>query len=539
MQITIHLKDNKGFPWIRKDNLYIRGYIFGLDERLYTGTLLTGYFAGIRSYTDFEERIRYANGCFSVVYQDGEDVFLACDYIRSLPLFYNKRGEELVISDDPYYLLENIEKPHVNSISATEFLASGFVTGDETLIDGIQQVQAGEIVRFEKSDILKKFYFSYRTSIATDDEYDESRKKAVDIFNNAFKRFIASLEGRTVVVPLSGGYDSRLIVAMLKKYEYDKVICFTYGRAGNRDTQVSEKVAAKLGFRWIYVEYSSKLIQGYLQDEMFKSYFPYAGKLVSMFFMQEYFAVKYLKEKKLIPEDSIFAPGHSGDFLGGSQIFKHGNLNQFEDIKNIIRRLYRVKYLYKRPAFSDRHKIMDRIGISIEEKFTGNVDYSYSIHEDWDFKEKLAKFNFNSSNTYTYFGYEFRFPYWDTEVINFFRTLPLHMKINKYLYDDILTTDFFEPLNLNFDDELQPTPREIKQQQYKDQIKYRLPDYFNRIFMKKTDALFYNEITKQMVDDLAKKGKKISIHGNFYNSLIIQWYLEKTRDLVDAKGKRK
>jgi asparagine synthase (glutamine-hydrolysing) len=525
----------KGFKWIKSENFYLKGYIFDLNERFYSGIELADYFAGIKSYSDFEERVSYANGCFSVIYQKDEQLFAACDIIRTFPLFYKRYKGKWIISDSAYYLLENYGDDEINDLASVEFLATGYVTGDETLVRGIRQVQAGEIIRFGADELKKRFYFTYRISAASDAEYHELRSAGVEVFNKAFQRFMASLNGRTVVVPLSGGFDSRLIAVMLKKYEYEKVVCLTYGRPGNPEIAISGKVAEILGFQWIYVEYSDELIRNYLNDDVFKDYYKYSGNLVSMFFMQEYFAVKYLKDNQLIPYDSIFAPGHSGDFLGGSQLNKHGNLGISDNIWDLTNNIYFVKYCYLRPKSADKDRILKRIQKSLEEKFTGNPDHSYSIHEDWDFKEKLAKFNFNSSTIYSCFGYEFRFPYWDKEIVNFFKILPLHVKINKYLYDDILCDEFFEPFRLNFDDELQVSEGALKWQRVKDRIKYILPNFFVRLFMAKLDNLYYNEITRVMVNDLALKGKKIQLHGNFFNSLIIQWYMEDTRQRVEGK----
>ncbi len=534
MHSNIFLKNQSGFSWIKTETLCVKGYLFDLHERLYIGVTLTNYFSGIESFYDFEERVRYANGCFSVIYKNGDNFYAACDCIRAFPMFYKKSKEGWIISDSAYELLDKDGKDKLNELASIEFLATGFVTGDETLIKGIRQIQAGEIIDFKAEDIKQKFYYTYRISKVKEIEYEELRIEGIEIFNNAFKRFIASLGGRTVILPLSGGFDSRLIAVILKKYEYKKVICFTYGRLANPEIEVSRKVSEILGFKWIYVEYTDKLIAGFLEDENFKNYYTYAGNLVSMFFMQEYFAVKYLKEKGLIPDDSIFVPGHSGDFLGGSQLFKYGNLSLFENLWDLTNNIFKVKYCYMRPKSKDYDRILRRIQKSIEEKFTGNQALSYSIHEDWDFKEKLAKFNFNSLTTYTFFGYEFRFPFWDKEIINFFKELPLHVKINKYLYNDILCDEFFEPFGLNFETELQPTETALKKQKLKNKIKYFLPDYISRFFMTKQDNLFYNEITQIMVNDLALSGKKIRIHGNLYNSLIIQWYMEDTRMRVEG-----
>jgi len=291
-----------------------------------------------------------------------------------------------------------------------------------------------------------------------------------------------------------------------------------------------------LGFKWICVEYTDELINGYMDDQYFKDYYKYASNLVSMFFLQEYFALRYLKDNQLIPDNSIFAPGHSGDFLGGSQLSKHGNLLETESLKDIAERLLFIKYAYVRPEGEKMEKMLQRIEKSLQEKFTGDSVLAYTIQEDWDYKEKLAKFNANSITTYTFFGYGFRLPYWDRELVEFFRVLPLHMKVNKYLYDDILTTEFFEPEGVNFDEELQASEKILKRQRFKNRIKYFLPQFVQRLFLTRLDNLYYNEITKVLGADMARKGKKIRVYNNSYNSLIIQWYLEELRQLLKSSG---
>jgi len=39
-----------------------------------------------------------------------------------------------------------------------------------------------------------------------------------------------------------------------------------------------------------------------------------------MFFLQEYFAVRYLKQNRLIPDNTVFISGYSGDFIAGSYL---------------------------------------------------------------------------------------------------------------------------------------------------------------------------------------------------------------------------
>jgi asparagine synthase (glutamine-hydrolysing) len=50
------------------------------------------------------------------------------------------------------------------------------------------------------------------------------------------------------------------------------------------------------------------------------------------------------------------------------------------------------------------------------------------------FNERQAKFIINSVRAYEFFGYEWRMPFWDTELINFFLKVPMKYRINQDLY---------------------------------------------------------------------------------------------------------
>jgi len=54
--------------------------------------------------------------------------------------------------------------------------------------------------------------------------------------------------------------------------------------------------------------------------------------------------------------------------------------------------------------------------------------------EFFDFNERQAKFIVNSVRAYEFFGYEWRIPLWDTELIDFFLKVPIKYRISQNLY---------------------------------------------------------------------------------------------------------
>ncbi len=520
----VWLHNNKGFPWFKTEKIRAKGCFFDRAGNLWSGENLPRYFEGIRSSSDFLERVSYANGIFSIVMDlDGERV-AATDPYRSFPLFYTVRKDDRSISDDPYLLSLTKGLTGEDKSALAEFLATGYVTGNYTLTDGIRQIQAGEMIRFNDGEPGTKFYHSYRCQTVREESYPELREEAKKVFALSFPRLIASLEGKTAIVPLSGGYDSRLVASMLKYYGYGKVICFSYGRKNNSDAVIARQVAEKLGFPWIFVEYSKHLIRDFIKTNNFLDFVQYSARMTSMIPIQEYFAVKHLKEENLVPADSVFIPGHYGNFLAGGMLYKYGNLSLEESVSQIAQRILYQKYIYKKPRRREIRIINDRIEKRIQEKFVKDSDLSYSIHEDFDFKERYAKIIANSCSVYTFFGYEFRLPLCDLDMTDFFRRLPLHAKVNKYLYDDILANDIFSRYDINFNHEGKTSEKIIERARRRNRIRTLFPERIRRIMTSGRDRLFMREITSCLREDISQKGMKIKIYGESWNSLIVQWY---------------
>ncbi|MDT8431823.1 MAG: asparagine synthase C-terminal domain-containing protein [Bacteroidales bacterium] len=554
VNIKIILEDCRGFPWYGDDQCRVHGSFFDSDGKYYSGNAMSGYFAAAGTYEAFRTLAAQVNGVFSVVRMNAGECWLATDLVRSLPLFYCRSGTDWVVSDHADLLMEYLDEAAFNETARLEFRGTGYVTGSETLVKGIQQLQAGEVLRLgEKAD--HGFYHTYRTAAGMEISYGQLLKQAEAEMEQTFSRMVQSLEGRAAVVPLSGGFDSRLIAVMLKRHRHRKVVCFTYGRKGNEEAAISERVARELGFPWHFVEYNEQLIAEFIRDPEFNAFYPRASNLTSMFFLQEYFAVKCLRDQGTIPGDAVFIPGHSGDFLGGSQFAKHRLPVEQEAVSTLARRILEVKYHFERYNKSERSLMLKRITDhllqkqvpgqrllpgritdQLQQKQVSGLDSatarSWSVHEDWDLKEKLAKFNVNSNATYTFFGYAFRLPYYDRELVNFFRDVPVAVKRGKSLYDDLLVNEYFIPEGVHFDVELQTPDRAYAMARFRGRIKRLLPQWVLALRRRKSDVLFYREITSQLRQDLVDRGGRPAAYGSRYNKMIIDWYLSTLHEKI-------
>lgn len=434
---------NPYYPWIEihinDTACWLKGNLFHDNKTLREEDvirLFSSFFMG--EHIDHETLKNYLlelNGNFAFVLETSQYIFCTVDRVRSIPLFYAKDKDGAIISDDAHYIREHLNPPFCEENGA-EFLVTGYVTSNETLFDGIFQVQAGEYLIFDKitGNFTNQLYHHFwHRNFFTDSEED-LLNRLDNVFVHIFQRLIESTMGYQIVVPLSGGLDSRIIVAMLKKLGLNDVICFSYGKKGNTEAEISRKVAETLGYTWYFVEYTGKKwYDCYHSDEM-RAYERYAGNLSSLPVIQDFLAVKILKEEGKIPDNAVFIPGHSGDMLAGSWIpsdIKYLPHTADYCITNSLQQnysLWRWNDEKKESVFRERiRKSIGNRSIYDANSLANGVEY-------FNFKERQAKFIVNSVRAYEFLGYEWRLPLWDAELIDFFLKVPISLRLNQIIY---------------------------------------------------------------------------------------------------------
>lgn len=523
--MKIVLNNNKGFSWFHNENIYVKGYFFDKQDTLHQKQNLLYFLTKLKTQKEFLNTLKTLNGIFSIIITIEKTTIIASDTTRSFPLFYNYNSKKIHISDDIQYLKNKLSISKFNKKAEIEYTTSLHTHGKKTLLKDIFQVQSNEYLIIKDDKIIESnFFFSYATTNTNTSDYKTLKEQTQKVIENSFKRCIKSLNNRTVILPLSGGFDSRLIAVMLKKNGYKKVVCYTYGNKNSCEIENSKNTAKALNYKWHFIEYTKEIIEDYIEKSEFKEYAHHIGKYSSTPNLQEYFAIKYIKEQKLCPEDSIFIPGYAGDLLGGSQFLKviPKNLKSSKIIDLILSQ----KFFYNSLSIKDSIHLKKDIYKNLKKiNPTYNNQIASSVFEDYDIKEKIAKYIFNSASFYSFFNYEYRFPFWDLELISFFKSVPEKYKHMKILFDEVLKDSYFKPFNILFENELQPSKKRIYLQKIKNKIKPILPNLLIERLLQKNDWNNYKPITEQMRLSL-KKNNIYSEKKIFnYNEIINQWYL--------------
>jgi asparagine synthase (glutamine-hydrolysing) len=512
--INVQLNYNHGYKWFSHNGIYVKGYVFDEDNVLYKEDKLLNYFENIKTEEEFKDSISNANGIFSVIIKNDDCVMVAVDTVRTFPIFYLKNKNEFVISDDTYYLKENY-RCSIDKATVDEFLTTRYVTGDETLLKNVYQVQSGEYLILSKNKLVNNFYFDYLTHKVSDKSYDNLKLDFLNILRELIERMIILANGRQIVLPLSGGYDSRLIASLLKQANYENVFCFTYGSVDSFEVDISQKVANELGYDWYFIKYDKETVpKNYPQSEEFKKYYKFNSNHVSVFSTQDYFAVKFLHDNKIINTNAIFVPGHSGDFLGGSHLGK----TEIADKDNLI------DVIYKKHCSLNKYSINSILKSKILSLTNGsqiNSKFYYSIDENFNLKERQSKMIVNTNRTYEYFGYQHAIPLWDKELVIFFRQLPLEYKLNSFFFNKVIIEDIFNGMNIGFIKNDSPILKKVV-----NRIKKIIP-----IFIKNTILeLKFNDINKASlrVNPLLNEIDE-NIHFSNSNLIVVKWYIMKVK----------
>jgi hypothetical protein len=159
-------------------------------------------------------------------------------------LFYNL--EARIVSSSFYAICSVLPSLTLSQQSACEYVFNGVVSGNETLFGEVKlaPIQARIVVGPHALEILRPTLPVTRTFTAA--RNDASLRESIALLDRYFGAIARSF-GDRVRCALSGGYDSRLILAYLRRHGM-KPSVYVYGSARERDVLVAQEIARGEGF---------------------------------------------------------------------------------------------------------------------------------------------------------------------------------------------------------------------------------------------------------------------------------------------------
>ncbi|MFC5971895.1 asparagine synthase-related protein [Halomarina salina] len=443
--------------WVRGDDTAVRGTAFADGER-FDAHALHDQFADVTSREEFRQVLTSLQGYYAVVHAVDGTVFAATDHAQSIPLFY--APESGVVSDSARWVRETLDDPTVDAVAEAEYLTATYVTGDETLYPSIRQLQAGELLALDTSGatptVHTERHWTYSPT-ATADDPDATPSERLAAFDDAmvesFERTLAVADGRPVVVPLSGGYDSRLIASMLVRLDYEgDVYTFTYGQPGSPDVRVAEDIAASLGLPWRYVEYTADDWYEWFNGVEREAYYERADNFDAIPNLTGWPAIGELLADGWLPEDALVVPGQTVAGIGGhlpdpllDAVTEDGAVapEAIDPENDAATDAFVESVLDEHYVQWDRTDALDRAFAERIRKVVDGVCQPgdpTSAYAAWEWQERQSKFLCSDGRIYEHWGLDWWLPLWDPGVAAAWGAFPATARADKRRYTEYVET---------------------------------------------------------------------------------------------------
>ena len=401
--------------------------------------------------TEIKNFLKKIDGHFAFIFEKKDKTIFAVDEIASIPLLYSRK-DKIVIGSE-FDQINNLEMIKFNKDSVLSIAMSGYTIGDKTIYEDLNIVSAGHFailnLNSNKFEIKPYHCFSpWNCNLNID--YTSARKELIDLnFKIIKKTYDYSIKhNKKIAVPLSAGYDSRLIVSTLKQLGAKNVITFSYGLKNNFEAVAAKKISNYLGYDWYFVNLNHKKVYRDYQSQNFTKYLNVNNNYFSVLDYKEFTPIKELTNSGLL-DNSIIVNGQAGDYIsGGHTLHKNFQNNKriYTNNKENVFKCIIDKHFSLWSSLKTKEnikKIEDILKIELKKNNLDNDYYfqdnlNYIIIEFLEYYNRQSKHVVSRQRVYEFFKHEWSLPLWDKEYINFWEKIPIQFKVNQSLYIDAL-----------------------------------------------------------------------------------------------------
>jgi asparagine synthase (glutamine-hydrolysing) len=181
----------------------------------------------------------YGRGCvnhlrgmfaFAIWDRNKRNLFLARDRLGIKPLYYRHDGKTLLFGSEIKTILAHPDvKREFNRGTLAEYLAFGYVAGEESMYAGIRKLMPGHILTVDERGELETSSY-WELSIKPDDG-SQSREFYVSRYREQLEECVSShlMSDVPLGVFLSGGLDSSAVAALTTKIRKEPIETFAVG----------------------------------------------------------------------------------------------------------------------------------------------------------------------------------------------------------------------------------------------------------------------------------------------------------------------
>ena len=309
------------------------------------------------------------------------------DYAGTIPVYYSNRKYLSLSNIEPCVMIDT--KTTKNDLSHENiygFMRYMHFIWDETAYKHILTILPDSFYIFNGTNLTietKYLKSVFRTHNYVNLSDTKVSKKLNDLNDELVYESLENFE--QIILPLSSGYDSRMILVALAKREdlKEKLHCFTYGSIGSVEVEAARRLTQELGVKWDFIDLPSQFCKkNYLEDihDVFGSSLHMHGMYQLEFFNE---IIKKIK----INKNACLTSG----FMTGVPAGQHNSLLGIENNENLAinmnkfsqSKIWTDKELNEVPIFINKNyinKANERFRMAFD-RFDGEI-YQKSIMFD-------------------------------------------------------------------------------------------------------------------------------------------------------------
>ena len=455
---TAHIAIEEAFGWCRitqgTATLWMKGYLNGSRFGSAVFAAWTDELIAAMATSDTKRiggLLRLLDGHFALCIAAPAGVLAVVDRVRSIPLAYARERNGLIIDDQALRMRRRLGLgvQDIDPDAALALAMSGFTIGRATLYKRMKQLLPGEFLLCETGRNIPTVcrYALYRPWRCESRRRDVLLNDLADVTLGILEKLARSAAGRQILVPLSAGMDSRLIVSGLAHLGNSNVRCFSYGMKDNYEAAAASKIAAHLGYEWTFVPFTHRYVRAAFLGDSHRQYHEFADNLTATPVEHDFLALLRMDGAEWVDKDAVLVNGQAGDFITGSHIppslsqpllSKHQGERDAAVFGEIV-----LKHYGLWPGLRTRDNLrriktmlwneLQEAGAPIDDPET-----SFALYEFSEFQNRQCKYVVAGQRAYEFFGYEWRLPLWDNDYLDFWERVPLSAKIDRNLFRAML-----------------------------------------------------------------------------------------------------
>jgi len=181
--------------------------------------------------------------CFN---SETKELVLANDRLGFRPLYYTETDDWFAYSGEVKALLAIRDKlPELDEISLRQFFSFDHMLGERTWWKGIELIPPASLWRISANGLTCHQYWTFDDIRSNPQEEADVQVEFSRLWSEDVRRRV---KPGTMPILLSGGQDSRLLVAELRAQGAD-LVAITFGSKDSPDMKIARRVAATAGVR--------------------------------------------------------------------------------------------------------------------------------------------------------------------------------------------------------------------------------------------------------------------------------------------------